>query len=216
MLLRPVWAVVPAKSFATGKSRLSSVLAGPERARFAGELLDHTLSVLGTAGLDGVLVATDGDDVAELARQHGAHVLRDDGSAPPPVPSTGEARSGPRLAAVVDGALAEVEARGAKTALVLMADLPRIEVGDVAQLLGAVAAGTVVLAADHLGRHTNALAMSPPTLIETCFGRADSFAAHRAAVEAAGFEVAVVENERVAFDVDAPADHARLGAASIP
>ncbi len=215
MLLRPVWAVVPAKSFATGKSRLSPVLADPERARFAGGLLDHTLSVLGAAGLDGVLVATDGDDVAALARQHGAHVLRDAGSAAPPVPPTGEARSGSRLAAVVDGALAEVEARGARTALVLMADLPRIEVADVAQLLGAVAEGAVVLAADHLGRHTNALAMSPPTLIGTCFGRGDSFAAHRAAVEAVGFEVAVVDNERIAFDVDAPADHARLGSAPL-
>jgi 2-phospho-L-lactate guanylyltransferase len=202
-MIRPVWAVVPAKSFANGKSRLRPVLGDSERARFAGELLEHTLSVLGSvlsaSGLDGVLVATDGDDVAALAHASGAEVLRDEGK-------------GGGLAAVVDGALAETGARGAMGAIVLMADLPRLEARDVAEVLAALAASTAVLVRDHLGGHTNALAVSPVGAMKTCFGRADSFEAHCAAAKAAGLNVVVIDNERVAFDVDAPADHARLSA----
>jgi 2-phospho-L-lactate guanylyltransferase (CobY/MobA/RfbA family) len=93
---------------------------------------------------------------------------------------------------------------------VLMADLPRIERGDVAELLAALADHDVALVRDHLGRHTNALALTPPTLMATCFGRDDSFAAHCAAARAAGLRTAHVKNERIAFDVDLPVDLRRL------
>jgi 2-phospho-L-lactate guanylyltransferase (CobY/MobA/RfbA family) len=82
--------------------------------------------------------------------------------------------------------------------------------GDVGALFAALDDLDVVLVPDHLGHHTNALAIAPPTAMTTCFGRADSFAAHCAAAHAAGLRVAVVESERVAFDVDLPADHQRL------
>lgn len=193
---RRAWAVVPAKSFARGKSRLRPVLGDDERGRFAAALLDHVLVVAGACGLDGLLVATDGDDVAELARSRGAEVLRDSG--------------GGSLAAVVDRALAETVRLGAGEAVVLMADLPRIEAHDVTSLLAVLADHDLALVRDHLGRHTNALAMAPPAAITTSFGRDDSFAAHCASARAAGLRVAVIENERMAFDVDAPADHLKL------
>ncbi|HEY3818011.1 MAG TPA: 2-phospho-L-lactate guanylyltransferase [Polyangiaceae bacterium] len=193
---RPAWAIVPAKSLLQGKSRLRPVLDDGERALFAQRLLEHVLDVLASCGLDGVLVATGGDDVAALASARGAHVLRDAGAG--------------SLADVVDRALAEVASRGAATAVVLMADLPRIEPADVAALLAALDDHDVALVRDHLGRHTNALALTPPTAIRTCFGREDSFAAHAAAVRAAGLRAAVVESDRIAFDVDVPADHREL------
>jgi 2-phospho-L-lactate guanylyltransferase len=193
---RPAWAVVPAKSLLQGKSRLAPVLGDEDRARFARRLLDHVLDVLEKCALDGVLVAAGGDDVAALAQARGVHVLRDRGEG--------------SLADVVDRALAEVASRGAASAVVLMADLPRIEPADVTALLALLADHDVAFAADHLGRHTNALALSPPTAMATCFGRADSFAAHRAAAREAGLRAAVVDSERVAFDVDVPADHERL------
>jgi 2-phospho-L-lactate guanylyltransferase (CobY/MobA/RfbA family) len=115
------------------------------------------------------------------------------------------------LAGVVDDALVDVAARGAHAAVVLMADLPRIEARDVMALVGALAACDVVLVRDHLGRHTNALALAPPTAIATCFGRESSFALHDEAARAAGLRVTVVENARIAFDVDGPGDLVRLG-----
>jgi 2-phospho-L-lactate guanylyltransferase len=114
------------------------------------------------------------------------------------------------LAEVIDRALAEVASRGAVTAVVLMADLPRIEAGDVRTLIAALDAHDVALVRDHLGHHTNALAVAPPMAMATCFGRDDSFAAHWAAARAAGLRAVVVESERIAFDVDLPADHQQL------
>ena len=196
------WAVVPAKSLIHGKSRLSSVLADDDRIRFARLLLEHVLGVLQASPIEGVLVATDGDDVAELARRAGARVLRDQGDEP-----RTSARRPRALAAVVDRALHAVAARGAGAAVVLMADLPLLEPIDVGALTGALADHDIVLARDHQGRHTNALAVSPPTAIETCFGSDDSFAEHCAAARAAGLRLAILDNDRIAFDVDGPADH---------
>jgi 2-phospho-L-lactate/phosphoenolpyruvate guanylyltransferase len=195
---RPAWAIVPAKSLLQGKSRLRPVLGDEDRARFAQRLLEHVLDVLGACALDGVLVATGGDDVASLAADHGAQVLRDRGEG--------------SLADVVDRALAEVASRGAASAVILMADLPHIEPVDVEALLAALDEHDVALVRDHLGHHTNALAMSPPTAMATCFGRADSFAAHCAAARAAGLRAVIVDSERIAFDVDLPADHQQLTA----
>jgi 2-phospho-L-lactate/phosphoenolpyruvate guanylyltransferase len=190
------WAVVPAKSLARGKSRLSPALDQAARARFARSLLEHVLDVLHESALEGILVATDGGDVANLARSRGASVLMDQGEG--------------SLADVVDGALAEVERRGAKAAVVLMADLPRIETRDVGLIVAALQLHDVVLVRDHQRHHTNALAMAPPTAMRTRFGRADSFDAHLAAAREAGLRVGVIDNERIAFDVDVPDDHRRI------
>jgi 2-phospho-L-lactate/phosphoenolpyruvate guanylyltransferase len=196
------WAIVPAKSLTHGKSRLRAVLADDDRVRFARRLLEHVLGVLRESALEGVLVATDGDDVDEIAQRAGASVLRDQGDAP----NKGTRR--PRtLAAVVDRALHVVAARGASAAVVLMADLPLLEPEDVDTLTDALTDYDIVLVRDHLGRHTNALAVAPPTAIETCFGRKESFAEHCAAARTAGLRVAILENDRIAFDVDGPADH---------
>ena len=173
------------------------MLADDVRARFASELFQHVLGVLAACELDGVLVATDGDDVEKLARLRGAYVRRDNG--------------GSALASVIDRALVDVASRGASAAVVLMADLPRIEPRDVRHLLASLDTHDVVLVADHLGHHTNALAIAPPTAMVTCFGRGDSFAAHCAAARQANLRVDVVDNERIAFDVDLPEDHVRLG-----
>jgi 2-phospho-L-lactate guanylyltransferase len=193
---RPAWAIVPAKSLLQGKSRLRPVLGDEDRAGLARRLLEHVLDVLVACELDGVLVATDGDDVAALAAARGFGVLRDGG--------------GGSLALVVDRALGAVASRGAASALVLMADLPLLERADVLSLLSVLDDHDLALVRDHLGHHTNALAIAPPTAIATCFGRDESFAAHCAAGRDAGLRVSVVESERVAFDVDVPADHEQL------
>jgi 2-phospho-L-lactate/phosphoenolpyruvate guanylyltransferase len=194
--VKPAWAIVPAKSLARGKSRLRGVLDEDARASFARGLLEHMLGVLGACDLAGVLVATDGDDAAELARAHGAVVRRDQGEG--------------SLASVVDGGLADVAARGARAAVVLMADLPRIEPRDVEALVDALDRCDLAVVRDHLGHHTNALALAPPRAILTSFGQPRSFALHCESARKNGLRVEVVENERIAFDVDGPADLARL------
>jgi 2-phospho-L-lactate guanylyltransferase len=190
-----IWALIPAKDFARGKSRLAPVLPADARAAFARRLFDHVVATA-RGVVDGVLVATDSDEVAAAARAHGAAVQVDEGTGP--------------LARVVDAGLAALAARGATAALVLMADLPRIAAADVRAVLAALDGHDVAIVADLRGRHTNALALRPPDALATCFGRADSFADHCAAARTRGLRVAVLENENISFDVDGPDDHARL------
>jgi len=194
------WALVPARSFATAKSRMAHLGAG--RPALARALLDHVLSVLGRAGLDGVLVATDGEDVAAMAREHGAEVLFDATSmvAGVPVP----------LAVVVDRGLAALEGRGADAALVLMADLPLLAPADVRRMIGALPGADVVAAPDrdHLG--TNALALRLPAALPTCFGNADSYQRHLVAAAARAMRVVTIDRDTLGFDLDGPVDLADL------
>src|SRR5260370_19151810 len=183
-------------------SRLSTVLVGEDRVRSGRGLLEDVLGVLRASPVEGVLMATRGDDVAELALRAGESVLRDQGDEPSTSPRRPRA-----LAAVVDRALHFVATRGASAAVVMMADLPLLEARDVEALTGALVDHDIVLARDHLGRHTNALAVAPPTAIETCFGSEDSFAEHCAAARAAHLRLAILDSDRIAFDVDGPADH---------
>jgi 2-phospho-L-lactate guanylyltransferase len=207
MSARPVWALVPAKSFARAKSRLAGLLGAQERESLARAMLEHVLAVLSSsAGIAGVMVVTDGDDVAELARARGAVAVRD------AVATWGSPANAP-LGVIVDAALAELSARGAGAALVLMSDLPELTPADVQQLVERMAELDVVAAPDLRGEGTNALGLSPPDRLRTSFGTRDSFARHLRAAEGAGLRVGVHRSEGLAFDVDEPEDLARLSRA---
>ena len=195
------WALVPVKAFGRGKSRLSTALSEADRAAFARGLLEHVLDTLTVSRLDGILVATDSAEVAETARERAARICWD-----PP--------NALHLAAVVDRGLLELSAFGARSALVLMADLPAIGPDDVHSVLALLADHNVVVVPAADGSHTNALALSPPTGLPTAFGRADSFQAHLAAARSANLRTAVFDHPRLAFDVDGPADLARFTALS--
>jgi 2-phospho-L-lactate guanylyltransferase len=190
-----VWAVVPAKGFSSGKSRLAPLLPPGPRAELARTLVEHVLSVLARCPLAGVLVLTDSDEVAGRAAAHGALVRREEGPAP--------------LAQLVDEGLRDVISRGATAALVLMSDLPHLAPADVAGLLEALACADVVVAPDHREAGTGALALAPPDVLATCFGRPDSFSRHVDAARSAGSSLAAHRSPGLAFDLDAPADHAR-------
>jgi 2-phospho-L-lactate guanylyltransferase (CobY/MobA/RfbA family) len=82
-------------------------------------------------------------------------------------------------------------------------------------LVSALDSHDVALVCDHLGHHTNALAIAPPTAMPTCFGREDSFDAHQKAARAAALRAIVVASDRIAFDVDLPADHEKLAGSNL-
>lgn len=184
--LHPVWGLVAARSFSTAKSRIARGIGGA-----AGELarvmLERVLAATVPA-VDRIVVATDGDDVAAVAREYGAEVVRDRAWG---------------LAGVVDDALAEIAARGASAAIVLMADLPLVEAEDVEALRRALERADVVIAPDRVAMGTNALGVRLPAGA-TCFGNEDSFRRHVAA--AAGKRVEIVRTRGLAFDLDQPED----------
>jgi 2-phospho-L-lactate/phosphoenolpyruvate guanylyltransferase len=89
--------------------------------------------------------------------------------------------------------------------LVLPADLPLLRRESVAMLLAAVTACGVVVAPDRHRQGTNALLITPPTLIPFRFG-VNSFRRHLDAARAAGVHPVVVDTPDLAADVDLPED----------
>lgn len=193
---RGTWALVPARSFRSGKSRLAGdPRVGGERAQLARALFERVAGVLaGAPSIAGVLVATDGTEVATAAAGHGADVLFD--------PPRGHAP--PTLAAIIDRGLAQLAARGAGAAIVVMADLPAFEPADVERMRDALTTADLVLAPDRELLGTNALAVRLPAPIATRFGHRDSFPRHLTASGA--LRLAVVHSPGLAFDLDQPAD----------
>lgn len=191
------WAVIPAKRFSRAKSRLSAALAADARQALARALFERVLDACARAPeLQGTLVVTDGDDVAELAERRGAVVLRD---AP-----------GAALAAVIDAAIAALPERGATHALVLMADLPQVRACDVSELLASLRAHDYVITPDAQRRGTSALGVRLDRARTTCFGHDDSLMRHVQEALRTPVSSAVIYNPRVAIDIDTPGDLAAM------
>jgi 2-phospho-L-lactate guanylyltransferase len=183
-------AVLPAKRFERAKTRLAPALDAGARAELARRLFERVLRAA-LEVFDAVWVVTDGEDVAALAQSAGARVVPD---------PTGHTE---QLAAVVDAGLRAAEAAGATTGVVLMADLAGVDAEDLRQLRVHAERVPVVVAPDHAGRHTNALALTPPTRFPTAFGDPESLARH---LDAAGPGACVLQREGLARDVDRPED----------
>lgn len=182
-------ALIPIKQFTRGKSRLSAHVQPDARARLA-EGMFLTVLAAAQAAFDAVFVITGGADVAAVAEAHGARVVAD----PPDVRG---------LAAVVDAGLRATQAAGARTAVVLMADLPQVGASDLVALRALAERHAMVAAPDHRGCHTNALALTPPTLIATCFGHPQSLREH---LRLGGPDAVVMHNRALSLDVDVEAD----------
>lgn len=188
-----VWAVVPVKAFARGKSRLSGVLRDGVRAAFARGLFEHVIGTLRSSKhIAHVLIVTEDDEVAEAARAHGLSVLRDPTQA--------------GLANVVDAGLRHAHAAGASAGFVCMADLPHLSVAEVDEAIELLTSADVVVTPDLVRAGTNVLCQSPATRMASCFGRQDSFAQHVARATAEGLVLAVIERPGLCFDVDDPSD----------
>ena len=188
-----MWAVLVIKGFERGKTRLSGGLAPCDRVALARELGLHALDALARSeALDGLLVATDSPRVEVIAEEIGALVSRD--------------QQGADLAAIVDDALALLAARGAPRAAVFMADLPLLQPEDVAQIKDRAHQADLTLVPNREGRGTNALALSLPTPLRTCFGHRDSLARHIERARLAGLSHQIVENPRIALDIDTSED----------
>jgi 2-phospho-L-lactate/phosphoenolpyruvate guanylyltransferase len=180
-----VLAIVPFKGLEGAKSRLAGILDAEERARLALDMLERVLAACEQAGsIRRTLLVT--PDLSLFSG--GREVLADSG--------TGHADA-------IDLALAHPRAQDG--ALVVMADCPLVEPQ---ALDGVVEAATPLALVPSEDGGVNALALRPLDGFRPRFGvTAESMIA---SARAAGLEPAVVDDPRLAFDVDRPADLARL------
>ncbi|HEY8135177.1 MAG TPA: 2-phospho-L-lactate guanylyltransferase [Candidatus Limnocylindrales bacterium] len=209
--LSRVHVVVPLRGADSGKSRLGQALDAEERGALVLGLLARTLDVLATwPQAQRVYLVTGDAATGELARR-----------AQPALTVLTEPRQGGLNAALREARDAAVDL-GATAVLMLPADLPLLDTAALDRLLdgadAALAAGqghalVVVAPADARGG-TNALLVSPPTLIDPQFGEA-SLEAHLRAAALADATVQLVHDPALAFDLDTPDDLERLDTATV-
>ncbi|HEX4351895.1 MAG TPA: 2-phospho-L-lactate guanylyltransferase [Polyangiales bacterium] len=189
------FALIPMKRFDQAKSRLRGQLSDGARDALARSMFARVLAAAdGCSAIDRVAVLTNGDEVARLAADAGAHVLPDPN---PPLDSLG---------ALIDRAWSQLPALGAERAVVLMADLPYLDASDVAALAAALDGSDLALVKDRRGHSTNALALRLPARFASAFGQAESYRLHLARATEHGLVVAQLDQPRIAHDVDIPED----------
>jgi 2-phospho-L-lactate/phosphoenolpyruvate guanylyltransferase len=185
-----IHAVIPVKSFASAKQRMSPFLNGTERARLARLMFEDVLDAVRLAcEPGGCLVVTHDPLAAAIARCAGLQVVDQGGDL--------------GFSAAVSCAAAALPPDAGM--MVVPTDIPHIS----SALIGRIAALTyspgVTLVPAISDGGTNILAMRPRTLLPPLFGP-DSFARHRSAALAAGIAPVIWHSAEAGHDLDRPAD----------
>jgi len=195
-----MWAVVPLKSPAAAKSRLSETLSPFQRRELFFHMARQVIgSLRATPGIAGVAVITASAEVAQFAESLGASVIREE-----------------REAGTAAAYRAAVAAAAGRTPSLLMVsgDLPLANAAAIEPLTRLAGRSPLVaIVGDRRREGTNALLCSPPDIIPMCFGP-DSFRRH---VAACGPEVAleIVESDALSLDIDDEQDLRELQRRSI-
>jgi 2-phospho-L-lactate/phosphoenolpyruvate guanylyltransferase len=191
--------LVPVKNLADAKQRLSPVLSREERFALARAMCEDVFQALASwQGRPAVAVVTSDSFARELAASFNFDVIADDNS--------GETSA-------IEMATAFCRERGAKSTLVVPADIPLLDGAELQQIVDCAPHAGSVLVPDMAGRGTNAAWRSPCDLFPLRFGN-DSFLPHQAAAKATGLPCVVLEMPGIAGDVDRPEDLHELAAAT--
>ncbi|HVU12353.1 MAG TPA: 2-phospho-L-lactate guanylyltransferase [Phototrophicaceae bacterium] len=188
-----IWAIIPVKPLTQAKSRLEGALSPDERKQLSEMMFRRVLTtVKSVPQITGALVISRDSHALAIARDLGAHTVQESGA-----PELNNALM--RATQVVGGW------RGGAV-LILPADLPLITADDVQ---GITELGqenmTVVVATDNHEDGTNAMLIRPPGMIPYAYG-IGSFQRHMALAKEAGASVKVYHSDRLALDIDMPAD----------
>jgi 2-phospho-L-lactate guanylyltransferase len=188
-----IWAIIPVKPLSRAKSRLESVLSPAERQQLAETMFRRVLAaVKETPQVAGTLVISRDTRALAIARDMSAHTVQESGA--------------PELNNALMRATQVVAGWRGGAVLILPADLPLITPED---LGGMIEIGqdlqSVIIATDQNEDGTNAMLIRPPGLIDYAYGPG-SFQRHVALAQEAGAKVKRYYSDRLALDIDVPAD----------
>jgi 2-phospho-L-lactate/phosphoenolpyruvate guanylyltransferase len=192
--------LVPIKNLSSAKQRLSPILNPEERFALAQAMCEDVLQALADwPNRPPVAVVTSDPFALALATRFNFDIIADE-------------ENGGETSAI---AMATAVCRdcGAKSTLVIPADIPLLESADLQKIADAAPAQGAVLVTDAAGRGTNAAWRAPTDLFPLHFGN-DSFLPHLASAKATGLPCIVLDLPSLARDVDRPEDLHELAAAS--
>jgi 2-phospho-L-lactate guanylyltransferase len=188
-----LWAIVPVKPLRRGKSRLSGVLSEDERTALNSTMLTNTLKVLsGVDEINQILVVSRDPGALALARDYKVKTVQEDGN--------------PGLNTALRRAEAVAKAYAADSILIIPADLPLLRPNDVQDFLHRVTGKPqLIIAPDRRQEGTNALFMTPISLIPFNFG-VGSFNRHIQSAQRKNISPDIVETTAFGLDLDLPTD----------
>lgn len=195
-----IGALIPVKGFHGAKQRLASQLSLLERSELMKAMVHDVLAEVTRVGrIRRTCVVTGSAEVARWVSALSVEVVRESSE-------TGETDA-------VHFGLDVMKEAGMDAALILPGDIPLLRAEDVEGVLraasGSPGAPFAVLAPAHDRMGTNALLLAPPDVLRLRFGH-DSFRYHLNEASARGVPVNVIENSRIALDIDEPADLRQL------
>jgi 2-phospho-L-lactate guanylyltransferase len=188
--------LIPVKNLSAAKQRLAAVLDQPARTELARAMLHDVVATLAAWPRRPACALVTGDPFAvDLARQHDLEIIPDPAN--------------PGETGAIEMATNICIARGIDSTLVIPADIPLIQAGELEEILNRAPKEGSVLAPAADGRGTNAVLRRPANLFPLRFGN-DSFKPHLAAARATGKPCIVLQLPGIAVDVDNPEDLQRL------
>lgn len=191
--------LIPVKNLSEAKQRLSPVLTPEERLALAQAMCEDVLEEIARWWKRPDVAVVTGDPFArDLALRLQFEVIADPAN--------------PGETGAIEMATSACRDRGARSTLVIPADIPLIESAELEQIVDAAPPGGAVLVPDAAGRGTNAALRAPADLFPLRFGN-DSFRPHLAAAKATGMPCIVLELPGIARDIDRPEDLQEVAAA---
>jgi 2-phospho-L-lactate guanylyltransferase len=188
-----LWAIVPVKPLRRGKSRLADVLSADERADLNQYLLERTIRTLSEVkDIESILVVSRDTEALAIARELGARTVQENGS--------------PDLNIALTRATEVAKSYETRGVLIIPADLPRLAVEDINQILKhRDHPPVVVVAPDREQEGTNALFICPAGMINYDYGEG-SFKKHCQQARKAGAALEIINLPSLALDLDEPDD----------
>ena len=190
-----VCTIIPVKKLADSKKRLSTVFTPQQRAMFTLTMLEDVLKALQTSVVDKVVVVADDLIVQEIAEKSGAFYRFADGAT---------------LNSTIEETTSYCIQKGARSVLVLPADVPLISSEEINRIIQLADDGSsaVVLSPSH-DWGTNALYQNPPRLIPACYGP-ESLLKHIRQAFLKNIGVRIHFSRKLAADIDSAEDLKKL------
>jgi 2-phospho-L-lactate guanylyltransferase len=185
--------LIPVKDPANAKTRLAELLSEDERIRLAWAMFEDVSRAIATARKpDRVVMVTSFVRAIERAPELGWEVLIEESQISESVS--------------VDWASRVLSERGFDTVMRLPADLPLVRAEDIDELLSVqLHSPGALLVASREGTGTNAIIRTPPSLFPSRFGP-NSLILHKQEAARVSVDCVIVNNDRIALDIDEPAD----------
>jgi len=182
-----IFVIIPVKKLDEAKSRLSPFLTDNERKRFCLKMLEDVLRAVKSAKrVHRTIVVSVDPAVRQSAFRFNASFLIE---------------SRPDLNQAVYEAVDWCIQEGAKSTLILPADIPLVAPIDIGKILSLGEKAAMVISSSRNGNGTNALLLTPPNAISPSYGP-HSFQRHIDEASRRGISFHTFKSLRIALDID--------------